>query len=818
MQQHRQHLEQSPNEQTQKQQGRQYVPSPSPSQRQRAIRPLPSSQKAPPSTLGPQVEASVDQSSAHRIVSLSPIPASKQTTRTSAQGMNHLTGTGLSDGMSMAELFTLKQFAEEQLRLHRARLLSEVNLTPREIEDAQSNVQTFPILINAIRIRQSELVQRGDASISEPDNTRVKEPSQFPRSSAQVPITTNRVGDVPSYIAMNARGQDKKEARKLKLPLLPTEENYTHMKLDHIAENVLIALGRHPTKEPLNQSFVPLGIAGYITKRMNLKRLPEKMDWDSYDPPGTFPQQLHGNADEDVNSGGVIETSGGPESVNHSVVDLADSPDVLDRRSDPEADKIIQSTSEGDRGEPMEGVEIAPSASNGIESIQDSEGIGYSRIDAPQPMETDSPTCARETAATQAAEPRSEQMTKADEEKALGTLCHQEGTYVPGSTASGKPSVCSSKNAHNVVSLVKSNFQELKESLPTSQAELPVVIDDDITTLRPLEGDQSSITLQRTNIRSTSKSPSVATPQQISSGVKEGVTATINLDNPIPHVPLVNKVASQPEEVDKVPSQFPILLPGPTRPTESSEPVRATSQADLSMPSTISTQSNSLHIHDNLALTDEHRPLQVTEFLSESRPGYRVYNCGWHCVRSGRQDICAQLHNIAALKAHVFKRHRGGLDVRGYQCLWDNCHDKNNEHMRFESVGDFDQHMLEKHIQPIEASFGPGPSVAEELKTWPETLARNTSSLLTPLAIPMGELRANARKKQLSRGTAANGRAKLPRQLKAAINSLKTYGAGWSPEVDGHADGEVPSRQDNQADDRANIPRGNLGLYYSYQP
>ncbi|KAK9240526.1 hypothetical protein V1525DRAFT_336652 [Lipomyces kononenkoae] len=587
------------------------------------------------------------------------------------------------------------------------------------------------------------------------------------------------------------------------------------MKLDHIAENVLIALGRHPTKEPLNQSFVPLGVAGYITKRMNLKRLPEKMDWDSYDPPRTYPR-MRRDAGENVNNGAVLETSGSPESVNHSVV-VADTPEILDKQSHQEAEKLIQSASETNHGEPMEGVEAASDTGRGIESIQDSQGIEYARIVAPHQMDTDPPICAPETAATRDTEPRSGQMTQSDEGKALGTLNNKEGTNAPESSAITGSLVSSSKQSlpHNVVPSVKSNFQELKEPLETSQATLRVESTKDITTLQSLVGDHLPVTLESTSIVSTSNS--LQTPPQISSGATAVATTTIDLDDSIPQVPLVKEIV-QSDQVDKVPIQFPTMVRRPTREMmEPSEPARATSQPNRSITPALSSQNKSLVTPDKLVLTKDHRRGPVNGVLSESDSRYKVYNCGWHCIRAGRRDVCAQLHNVNALKAHVFMKHRNGSDVNGYRCLWDNCHNENNENLRFDSIRDFDQHMLDKHIQPIEATFGSGPSVDEELKKWPEALARNSSSLLTPLAIPMSELRANARKKQLNRGT-ANARAKLPRQLKETIKSLKTYGAGWSPEVDGQVDTEVPSRTDSEADDVANVPRGNLGLYYSYVP
>ncbi|KAK9384198.1 hypothetical protein V1515DRAFT_542319 [Lipomyces mesembrius] len=580
------------------------------------------------------------------------------------------------------------------------------------------------------------------------------------------------------------------------------------MKLDHIAENVLVALGRHPAKEPLNHSFIPLGVAGFITKRMNLRRLPERMDWDSYDPPAKKnPQQLHQEADESDSS--------------REVVEILSSPEPPTKQLGQEAEKFVQTTSDTYDCEPMESVELAGVAEKRIDSSQDSEGVAYTSTVEPEQMDVDAPTEAQETSVTQgvaASEKTRDGVRQLDKEESA----NDEGEkYLSGSTALNKLPQSSAKHSLPTSSESSVTFQIFKEPIQTSHAAPPVVSNRETQTLQSLAAEQPpSIAIQATRVETAASSR--ATPPKRSSDVAGVVTsATRVLDDSSVQAPLI-KGSGYSDEVDKASLQSSEMvvgrLPAPTtpttpttRPTELATPL---SQRNLSTATTVSFQCSPVLTPARLALTNDRRRRHVKRVATRSEPHYSVYNCGWHCIRAGKQDICAQLHNIRALKKHVFMKHRDGSDIHGYKCLWEKCHNDNNLNYQFDSLAEFDKHILEKHITPIEAGLGLGPSVAKELEKWPETLARITNSLLTPLAIPMSDERANARKKQLAQET-ANVPAKLPRQLREAIKDLKTNGAGWAPQEE--VDTEPPSRQDGEADDEANKLKGNLGLYYSYE-
>ncbi|KAK9488845.1 hypothetical protein V1527DRAFT_400711 [Lipomyces starkeyi] len=585
------------------------------------------------------------------------------------------------------------------------------------------------------------------------------------------------------------------------------------MKLDHIAEHVLVALGRHPAKEPLNHSFIPLGVAGFITKRMNLKRLPERMDWDSYDPPATSnPQQLHQETDKSSSS-------------SREGVEILSSPESPTKQLGQEAEKFVQTTSDTYDGEPMEGVEIAGVPEKGIDSSQDSEGVAYTRTVEPEQMDVDTPTEATETSVT--ARVASSEKTRDGGVRQLDkveSVNDEELKYLSGFTALNEPPPSSATHSLPASSESSVTFQIFKEPIQTSHAAPPVMNNRDTRTLQSLAAEQPpSVAIQVASVETTSTSRKAvldtpATPQKTSSDVADVVTSvTPVLDDSIAQAPLIKELEHS-DEVDKASSQSPEMVVArlpthTTRPTELATPL---GQRNLSTPTPVSFQRSPVLTPSRLALTNDRRRLHVKRFVSRSEPHYSVYNCGWYCIRAGKQDICAQLHNIAALKRHVFMKHRNGSYVHGYKCLWEKCYNDNKLNYQFESLAEFDKHILETHIKPIEARLGLGPSVAEELGKWPETLARITNSLLTPLAIPMSDERANARKKQLAQET-ANVPAKLPRQLREAIKDLKTYGAGWAPQEDGQVDTEPLSRQDGEAEDEANKPKGNLGLYYSYE-
>ncbi|KAK9358155.1 hypothetical protein V1504DRAFT_397536 [Lipomyces starkeyi] len=584
------------------------------------------------------------------------------------------------------------------------------------------------------------------------------------------------------------------------------------MKLDHIAENVLVALGRHPAKEALNHSFIPLGVAGFITKRMNLKRLPERMDWDSYDPPAASnPQQLHQETDKSSSSREVVEILSSPESPT--------------KQLGQEAEKFVQTTSDTYDGEPMEGVEIAGVAEKGIDSSQDSEGVAYTRTVEPEQMDVDTPTEAPETSVTPGV--ASSEKTRDGGVRQLDKVesaNDEELKYLSGFTALNEQAQSSATHSLPASSESSVTFQVFKEPIQTSHAAPPVMNNRDTRTLQSLAAEQPpSVAIQAASVETTSSSRKTvlitpATPQKTSSDVADVVaSATPVLDDSIARAPLIKELEHS-DEVDKASSQSPEMvvarLPTPTtRPTELATPF---GQRNLSTPTPVSFQRSPVLTPARLALTNDRRRRHVKRFVSRSEPHYSVYNCGWYCIRAGKQDICAQLHNIPALMRHVFMKHRNGSEVHGYKCLWEKCYNDDKLNYQLESLAEFDKHILETHIKPIEAGLGLGPSVAEELGKWPETLARITNSLLTPLAIPMSDERANARKKQFAQET-ANVPAKLPRQLREAIKDLKAYGAGWAPQEDGQVDTEPLSRQDGEADDEANKPKGNLGLYYSYE-
>ncbi|KAK9371867.1 uncharacterized protein V1513DRAFT_454272 [Lipomyces chichibuensis] len=738
--------------------------------------------------------------------------------------MGYLTESGVTkpapehliklQGKSMSELETRKQFALGRMRQHQRRMVSGVNLTPDEIKETQNKVQTLQAFLSAIRAMKAELVEQNLAGASGSDNAataHVKEQGQAASSAAQAPATTNPPADAVSIAAQIAvtPGKDKNASRELNLSQLPTEDNYTHMQLDHIAENVLVALGRHHTKEPLNHSFIPLGVAGFITKRMNLKRLPERMDWDSYDPPARpNPQQLHQEADESVSNREIVQILSSPESLTQQF---------------GQAQKFVQATSDTYDGEPMEGVEIAGVAEKGIGLSQDSEGVAYPRTLEPEQMAVDVPTEAPETSVVPdmaaSEKMRDGGVRQLDKEESANANDEEESGFTalnkqPQSLA--EPSLPA--NSESSVTL-----QICKEPNQTSHAAPPVINNRDSRILESLVAEQPpSVAIQATSVEIASSSRkgmliAPATPPKTSSDVVVTTSATRVLDDSSAQAPLIKELGGS-DEVDKASSHSPemvvVRLPTPiTRPTELATPL---GQRDLSTPTTVSFQRSPVLTPAKLALTNDRRRRHVKRFVTRSEPHYSIYNCGWHCIRAGKQDICAQLHNITALKRHVFMKHRNGSDFQGYKCLWEKCHNDNKLNYQFDSLAEFDKHILEKHIKPIEAGLGSGPSVAEELEKWPETLVRITNSLLTPLAIPMSDEMANARKKQLAQET-ANVPAKLPRQLREAIKDLKTYGAGWALQEDGQVDTEPPSRQDGEADEEANKLKGNLGLYYSYE-
>ncbi|KAK9322627.1 hypothetical protein V1517DRAFT_259861 [Lipomyces orientalis] len=586
------------------------------------------------------------------------------------------------------------------------------------------------------------------------------------------------------------------------------------MRLDHIAEKVLIALGRHPTKEPLNHSFIPLGVAGFITKRMNLKRLPEKMDWDSYDPPAKSNlQQLQQGAGGNDNSRGVVEIPSSPESPN--------------KESKQKAENVVQTTGDEYRVEPMDGVESARIAEKSKESLQETEVVANAQTVEPEHMDIDAPTEFRETSATQVVDssdnmqdgqevkPREEEQQRVEDE---------EEEYVSGFTALNKPppqpiakyplSASSESSARP-----PATFERIQDPAQTSRAESPVGSDIGHSYSLAPAPPAAVITVKPTETASSSSMAvltTTSTAHKTLSDKAESLTSTKRVLDTT-QAPLAKRPALSHDTIDVAPSLSPAMAvaQGQTSAIRPTPLATTVSQSGHSMASTTSARPSPT-ASARLAVTNDRRLRPVNRFVTDSEPHYNIYNCRWPCIRAGKQDICAQLHNIDALWTHMTKKHRDGSAAHGYKCLWEKCQNENKLNYRFDSLRECHKHILEHHIKPIEDVFGPGPSVKGELEKWPETLARTTSSLLTPLAIPMSEARAAARTKQLAQETPSVP-AKLPRQLLEAINDLKTYGAGWSPEEDGQVDTELPSRQDGEADNEANRPRGNLGLYYSYE-
>ncbi|KAJ8101414.1 hypothetical protein POJ06DRAFT_196055 [Lipomyces tetrasporus] len=588
------------------------------------------------------------------------------------------------------------------------------------------------------------------------------------------------------------------------------------MRLDHIAEKVLIALGRHPTKEPLNHSFIPLGVAGFITKRMNLKRLPERMDWDSYDPPAKSNlQQLQREAGGNDNSREVVEIPSSPESPN--------------RQSKHKAENVVQTKGDEYDVEPMEGVESEGIAEKFKESLQGTEVVANAQTVEPEPIDIDAPTEILETSATQVVDSSvkiqdGQVVQPREEEDQQGVEEEEEEEYVSGFTALNKlppqPSTSHSLSASSESSArPPSTFERIQEPAQSSRAESPVVSDIGHShSLGP--APPQALTVKPTETASSSSMSVLtvtSTTQKTLSDKSESLTSTKRVLDTA-QAPLAKRPALSDDTIDVAPSVSPAMAVehGQTSAIRPTAFATVVSQSGHSMTSTSSARPSPIATPARLAMTNERRRRPVNRFVTSSEPHYNVYNCRWPCIRAGKQDICAQMHNIDALWTHVTKKHRDGSAAHGYKCLWEKCQNENKLNYRFDSLRECHKHILENHIRPIEDELGPGPSVKGELEKWPDTLARTTSSLLTPLAIPMSEERAAARTKQLAQETPSVP-AKLPRQLLEAINDLKTYGAGWSPEEDGQVDTESPSRQDGEADDDANKPRGNLGLYYSYE-
>ncbi|KAL1382499.1 hypothetical protein HDK64DRAFT_320195, partial [Phyllosticta capitalensis] len=135
-----------------------------------------------------------------------------------------------------------------------------------------------------------------------------------------------------------------------------------------------------------------------------------------------------------------------------------------------------------------------------------------------------------------------------------------------------------------------------------------------------------------------------------------------------------------------------------------------------------------------------------------SHRNYNVYQCRWDGCKS-------ELHNMDALRKHVYKFHQAKNTHNKFPCFWADC--KENERSvdprtgkpnGFSVVEDFQDHMEFAHLGPKSWEFGDGPAagLSESQDSGSEAyLCDETGRQVTPKILP--------RKRSPSEGPPRNG-------------------------------------------------------------